>query len=1447
MPTNVRTDNNDLVSQHSKGVAAQPADPVFLKPKGDPGIAPHFNISTKINNPAGTVYDHKTRLAHSESYMGQGKHVPIVIVGRNTAQVDGDNGFLSWMKNVYIEKRNAVMHGVKTGVNSLWSMLPPALKTAIQNGGQIASGMTLKDFGDAAKDDAQAMLDALMSKDTVMALAQTAALMAVSAVPVVGQLAGGAAAVQRIKGAISAVDGAADELKAMVDRWSKPMSPAQIAAERKKLASFLIRVGVSALLAALGKASAKLSARSKGKENSTQPVVVGQADLPKGTCKLCVRGKPVIIATGEKSLSQVDFSLPGTLQIEWNRTYRSGDASSAWFGQGWSTPLGVTLHLAANGIAYHDAGGRAVRLPSVECGAELFDAYEQLTVRRPSVHVWEIVFKDGQTLQFRREREDFFILPLTSIVDRNGNTISLQYPAPNDDPFEAQRPQLITDSAGRRLHLAWNAASMLTSVTLLPVENEEVHVLAHYAYSAEGDLISHTDAQNGCREYEWHNHILVAYTEPDGARYCAEYDEYSTFGRVVRSYAAVDGRGLTFEYLDRARITRITDGIGRTTIYEYDERKEIIATTGPDGVRVETPTDANGNQRGAADALGRQSHYRYDGRGNLIDFVDATGARTSIEYNQLDLPVKLTDPLQHDWRRQYDIRGNIVAVIDPLERVAQYNNDSCGLPTAITDARGGSTALEWTRAGELASFTDCSGHVTTFEYDRLGRLVCRRDALGQVTRYQWDQVGRLVKLTDAAGGVQEYSWTAEGRLLSHTDACGARTTYRYNAHTELIQRTDANGHHLTYGYDAIGRLTSLTNENGESTAFIYDLSDRLSDEIGFDGRHQRYCYNCLGELTHLVEAGGTDAGPGKVTFFDRDALGRVVAKLPQGEPDCHAYFSFDAVGRLIAADNAAARIAFAYDASGQLTGECQTLAGGAPRELAHSYDMIGNRTRTVLPDERALDWLYYGSGHLHQIGLEETGQRQVIADIERDALHRETARSQGALESAYQYDPMGRLSRHRVVSGKGNGNGLEGSTGVAIERTYRYDPSGKLITKTDSLRNQMHYRYDPVGRILAATGERQESFAFDPAGNIQQPATVGIVRGNRLGVYQDLRYTYDSYGNVSTRAKGAHERAEFGWNALHQLQRATVVRHGVTQTTGFEYDALGRRTRKSDTFGVTEFLWDGDLLLESRRGSKNELFVFEPDSFAPLATIQNQKIYWYQNDQAGTPQELTDANGRIAWSADYKVWGEARLQTLGEHARASASLAGSINEHPVSQPFRFQGQQFDEETGLHYNRFRYYDPAVGRFVSLDPIGLDGGFNLFSYAPNPLRYIDPFGLAGTTLDATGASIPTNNHGIPDKNLFTPKKGIAKYKRVRQCGPVAAQDAAVQGLPCVVCGTIAPRMVADHIDGLAVEHYRTGTNDIAHQTSIAAVQPHCPRCSSQQGGMASAFSKCMHTKI
>ncbi|MCA7939691.1 RHS domain-containing protein [Burkholderia cepacia] len=361
-------------------------------------------------------------------------------------------------------------------------------------------------------------------------------------------------------------------------------------------------------------------------------------------------------------------------------------------------------------------------------------------------------------------------------------------------------------------------------------------------------------------------------------------------------------------------------------------------------------------------------------------------------------------------------------------------------------------------------------------------------------------------------------------------------------------------------------------------------------------------------------------------------------------------------------------------------------------------------------------------------------------------------------------------------------------------RHYRYDASGQLTDINDTRRGQLAYRYDPVGRLLEAQSRLgHETFAFDPASNLIDPAEQREAERQRmprikaldnlLKQYAGTHYQYDARGNQTKRWKNGQE-SRFTWDLFDRLTHYEDER----LQADYSYDALGRRlTKHSKAYyeerreagphwnraervkrnrelqcGFTLYGWDGDTLAweskiadEDGFGARTTHYVYEPGSFVPVAQavrddaieLLDQPEYgdyyrqdedplwgppppappidglaWYQCDHLGTPQELTDEQSEIAWAAEYRAWGVA--QEVIRKASGKASVAN---------PIRFQGQYHDHETGLHYNRYRYYDPQSGRFVSKDPIGLAGGLNAFQYAPNPAGWIDPLSLAKTTCD------------------------------------------------------------------------------------------------------------------
>ncbi len=1058
---------------------------------------------------------------------------------------------------------------------------------------------------------------------------------------------------------------------------------------------------------------------------------------------------PVVYSTGAKILSETDFALPGAIPLNWSRFYRSTERErNGWLGHGWTVPYAVELRLSASAILFFDERNRQISWPLLAEGEAHFDVREGLTLKRETADRYVLQAKDGECRIFDRRFAGQWRLPLSALEDRHGNALRFDYPATPQTGLA--RPDRIHDADGRTLWLTWGQYGLeqvrLTAVAANdgiaarlddgPRHSPFELILARYHYAAAGDLERVELPGGAVWRYTYDaEHRLVAYTNPLGMEYRQEWQGE----RVVRSIAADGSRELRLEFA--ARQTRVTDATGATSTYLLNERDEVIGYIDPLGEPIASPFNPNGRPAAETDPLGRSTRYQYDARGNLTELTDAAGQSTRLQYDANDRPVELIDPMGQSWRYQYDGQGNPHITIDPLQQTTRLDYDERGRVIRIVDAKGGSKLLAYDRWGNLATYTDCSGYRTQFEHDPLGRLLAVTDAEGQTARYRYDAAGRLAEAIEPDGASHHYHYDPAGNLIAYRDPLGHTTHYRYDGHGQPIERIDGLGHRLRYDYDRAGQLLALINENGDRYHFHYDAAGQLIEEIGFDGRLQRYQYNAAGELTHLIEAGGSDAGPGKITHFERDKLGRLLRK--RHDDDSSAEYDYDPLGRLIAARNPAASLAFRFDPLGQLLEESQTHADGHTFALKHRYDPLGNRLGTQLPDGRQLDWLYYGSGHLHGILLDG----QALADFERDKLHRETRRQQGLLSSHSDYDPAGRLLRQRAM----RANGSE-----VLRRDYLYDRAGQLTRITDRSRGEINYRYDPLGQLLAAErygpqGLQAEQFAFDPAHNLlpanEHGRAWGQVEHNQLYVFQDLRYQYDQHGNMVERRKGSHTTQHFTYDADHQLTQAQVERHGVSQTTHYRYDPLGRRIAKQDAFGTTYFGWDGDRMSHEQRGSKQTTYLYEPASFVPLAKLTDNEVYHYQTDHLGTPLELTDQYGYISWRAEYRAWGN----TL------------KVEEVATDQPLRFQGQYFDTETGLHYNRFRYYDPEAGRFVTQDPIGLNGDDNVYAYVASPSGWLDPLGL-GPRPNRGGNG--NNSGGNQNQNKAPPCQSRAMIQRAVQ---------------------------------------------------------------------------------
>ncbi|AEP36794.1 RHS repeat-associated core domain-containing protein [Taylorella asinigenitalis] len=563
----------------------------------------------------------------------------------------------------------------------------------------------------------------------------------------------------------------------------------------------------------------------------------------------------------------------------------------------------------------------------------------------------------------------------------------------------------------------------------------------------------------------------------------------------------------------------------------------------------------------------------------------------------------------------------------------------------------------------------------------------------------------------------------------------------------------------------LGRLSKLINENNDKYLFEYDPLSRLVYERGFDGKEKRYQVN---KLTGRLDS---------VTFVDQtlnfqyDIMGRMTKTSSADEV---REYDYDLNGRLTLAKNPLSENQFELDALGNVLREIHSydiFDHHVTKLWRFEYDELSNLIKTVRPDGKEVDYLRYGSGHLHGMLLD----KERIVDYERDDNHREVKRhwAQDMLQTT-AYDVAGRLANQHTQSGKYVKKSI-------LNRDYQYDGANQLINIKDSRKGELSYRYDPIGRLINAKGPLgEETFSFDPAHNILSkehtalstyqhqtentlPKNVSKVMGNLLRHISGSHFDYDQRGNLIKKesAKGIQT---FDWDGFNQMKSTTFrglgLAAGSKLDTQYRYDVFGRRigkrvvdVRTKEVLEQTLYDWDGLTIAseerigeqlavqaqirkesgsETRKLSSEVQYLYEDGEFVPLVQYTNSAtvglgygssggagssspaVYHYVNDQIGTPQILMNSEQEVVWEAQAKAWGDTIIS-------APVSDDGVINNH------RFQGQYFDAESELHYNTFRYYDTEIGRFISQDPIGLLGGINLYQYAPNPVEWFDPWGL------------------------------------------------------------------------------------------------------------------------
>ena len=485
----------------------------------------------------------------------------------------------------------------------------------------------------------------------------------------------------------------------------------------------------------------------------------------------------------------------------------------------------------------------------------------------------------------------------------------------------------------------------------------------------------------------------------------------------------------------------------------------------------------------------------------------------------------------------------------------------------------------------------------------------------------------------------------------------------------------------------------------------------------------------------------TQLPDGTAVHHQHDQAGRLTYnKYTDGSWEAWEY---DKAGRLTKAYNRDSVTEFVRNALGQVIKETQD-----GRTVEHKYDERSRLSNIVSALGGSITYGYDIKGTVNHISAGMSGKRKPWeANIAYDRFGRETSRiMSGCVENTMQYDNVGRPAHQRVQH---NGRTL-------LDKSYLWGDNLRLLQTLDTInRRSVRYDYDTFGSLSGAVyGDGSCQWRNpDAMGNVYDSpdrTDRSYGRGGQLREDRKWRYYYDSHGNLvlkTMRRSGPSletgMRDEFlAWQSgdyAYTWQGNGMLR-SVTRPDGktvtFKYDALGRRIEKVFDGRVYRYLWDGDVILHewdyAEADRPNTIvtetgevtldrpepvenlitWVYDSDSYVPTAKIVGDRHYSIISDYIGRPVQAYDDNGNIVWQADYDIYGNLR------------------NLHGSRQfiPFRQLGQYEDEEIGLYYNRFRYYDPGSGTYISQDPIGLLGSNpTLYVHVKDVNTQVDSWGL------------------------------------------------------------------------------------------------------------------------
>ena len=921
-------------------------------------------------------------------------------------------------------------------------------------------------------------------------------------------------------------------------------------------------------------------------------------------------------------------------------------------------------------------------------------------------------------------------LRLPTLVTEIGRTTAMTY-----DTLGNKLTETITDTSVVP-NIARSSAWQYNTQSLVVLETAPNGATTTYTYDSAGNPLTMRNALG---------HVTtMAYAGPDGQA-----------GRVT-SMTAPTGLVTNYTYDPRGRLLSLTQVAGTATLataYTYTPSGQLASAVLPSGHAISYSYDAAQRLVGWQDNRGATGVYTLDAMGNrtIEQIKNSAGqvvwqlARSINALNRVasetvgNAAGTVNSNLQTSY--SYNANGSLTSEANGLSQATTYGLDALRRVSQITNAANATANLSYNALDAVTSASDFKGVATTTPRDALGNAVATSSPDAGAQTAEYDALGLPKRIVDALGQATSITRDALGRPTSIVHADGRNTTLRYDltgatynaagfanaskGYVSEIADTTDNTKYLRDGFGRVLRKTQqlapFTSGSAKSISYSYaasptgqDAGTGQMDSITYpNGTKVSYVYSTAGQISQMNWGNANNTGKPLVSDIQYTPLGQPASWVWQfadtkANSALTATRAYDTAGRVIATELGT----YTYDAAGRIIRLTQELAKPA-------NTTVGNKdiTSTVA---------------VYTIGYDSLGR---ISSFSRAAgMGAVTTAPLTAQSATFSYDANGnRLTSVQTSSSGTAQQSTSRSYTVAStsNRLQSFSQSQTSGTATTGAITAVNYQYDANGALLADGLRRYE---YDAANRLANVTTgVGIDAPttryvhNALG--QRLFKTEPQYAPVNSASNPADP------GVMQTLLSFFSNLWGSSTSTATPTTSL--TPSAADQLGFAYYYdEDGSLLYEQgtggaqSTGSAHYVYLPTPAGPMPVAFYNGSRHYAVHTDHLNTPRRLTQSDKKIAWQWAFSAFGDELPTTASNRFVdiANTPSLGTTKVDEVSFNLRYPGQYFDKESGLSYNYFRSYDARTGRYSQSDPIGLDGGWNRFTYAEsNPLSFTDPEGL------------------------------------------------------------------------------------------------------------------------